>query len=132
MLPPNLRALVVDDNQTDRLVVRKMLEKLGLTDIQIAEDGTIAESKLASAEKMGRHFQLVIVDWNMPGANGLKVLQTVRQSKASKLTKVIIMTGTAESEVVEAAVVAGVNDFIVKPVALAVLTEKLNKLFASR
>lgn len=39
MLPPKTRALVVDDNSTDRLVVRKMLEKLGLLDVQIAEDG---------------------------------------------------------------------------------------------
>ena len=44
--------------------------------------------------------------------------------------KVIIMTGSAEPEVVEAAVGAGVDDFIVKPMSLTVLKEKLNKLFA--
>ncbi len=132
MLPPNTRALVVDDNQTDRLVVRKMLEKLGLLDVQIAEDGSIAESKLVNAEKIGRPFQLLILDWNMPGVNGLKVLQFVRQSKLTKTAKVMIMTSEAEASVVEAAVVSGTNDFLVKPVTLPVLKEKLTKLFSDR
>ncbi len=128
MLPPNLRTLVVDDNQTDRLIVRRMLERMGLADVQVAEDGTIAESKLLTAEQINRPFQLVVLDWNMPGANGLKILQFIRRSKLTKSAKVVVMTATADITVVEAAVASGANDFIVKPVAAATLSEKLLKI----
>lgn len=128
MLPPTLRTLVVDDNQTDRLIVRRMLERMGLIDVQIAEDGTIAESKLTTAEQIKRPFQLVMLDWNMPGANGLKILQFIRKSKLTKSAKVVVMTSSSEIEVVQAAVSSGANDFIVKPVAANTLSEKLLRI----
>ncbi len=128
MLPPTLRTLVVDDNQTDRLIVRRMLERMGLIDVQIAEDGTIAESKLTTAEQIKRPFQLVMLDWNMPGANGLKILQFIRKSKLTKSAKVVVMTSSSEIEVVQAAVASGANEFIVKPVAANTLSEKLLKI----
>jgi CheY-like chemotaxis protein len=130
MLPVNVRTLVVDDNQTDRLLVRKILERMGLQDVQLAEDGSIAESKITNAEQTGRPFQLIVLDWNMPVANGLKVLRLVRGSKLSRSAKVIIMTATAEASVVEAAIMNGANDFIVKPVVGNTLHDKLQKLYA--
>ena len=132
MAPPSTRVLIVDDNQSDRLVIQRMCEKFGLTDVQVAEDGSIAESKIVNAEQTGKPFQLIMLDYNMPGQNGMKVLQQIRKSKLTKSAKVIIMTAGAEVEIVEAAVVNGANDFIVKPVAVALLKEKLTKLFAGR
>lgn len=132
MVPPSTRVLVVDDNQTDRLIVQRMCESFGLTDVQVAEDGSIAESKILNAELTKKPFQLIFLDYNMPGMNGMKLLQHIRRSKFTKAAKVIIMTAGAEVELVEAAVVSGANDFIVKPIALAVLKEKLTKLFAGR
>ncbi|CAN5578914.1 chemotaxis response regulator CheY [soil metagenome] len=129
-LPPKTHVLVVDDNQSDRLIVRRLLEKLGFIDVQLAEDGSIAESKIENAEKINRPFQLIIIDWNMPGMNGIKLLQNIRKMKLTKTAKIIMMTATAEVDVVETAVASGVNDFIVKPVIGSILKEKLTKLFA--
>lgn len=132
MIDPSLRILIVDDNASDRLIVRRLLERMGLADVQIAEDGSIADSKIMNAEQTGRPFQLVFLDWNMPGANGLKLLQLIRQTKNTKSAKVIIMTGDSDIEVVESAVVNGANDFIVKPVTGPTLLEKVTKIYTPK
>ena len=129
MFSPSLRTLVVDDNQTVRLLVRRMLERMGLLDVQVAEDGTIAESKIMNAEQTGRPFQLILLDWNMPGSNGLKVLQLIRHTKLTKTAKIMILTGDSDIDVVEAAVVNGANDFLVKPVNANILKDKIIKFF---
>lgn len=131
MLSPNLRTLVVDDNATDRLLVRRMLERMGLIDVQVAEDGSIADSKIMNAEATGRPFEMVLLDWNMPSANGLKILQIIRHSKLTKSAKVMIMTSDSEAGVVESAVVNDANDFFVKPVNSNVLKHKIIKVFSS-
>lgn len=128
MEPPKSQILIVDDNPMDRLLLQGMCKKLKLKGIQEAEDGNVALAKIDRALEMGHPFDLVLVDWNMPSASGLRVLQHIRQHPRMKTTKVVLVTGHSDQEKVEEALALQVDDFIVKPVDFEVLSAKLVKL----
>ena len=110
------------------MVVKSKLATLGLKDVQEAENGVIAENKLRTGAEIGQPYDLVIADWNMPGGSGLKLLQHLRADAKTKKTRVIMMTGTADRETVQNAIASGVDAFIVKPVEMKILVEKLTAI----
>jgi len=73
MAGPNTKFLVVDDFSTMRRIVRNLLKELGYSNVDEAEDGQMALSKLRSEP-----FDFVISDWNMPVMDGLTMLQNIR------------------------------------------------------
>ena len=126
----DLKVLVVDDNKMDRTVARAILNKLGIGDVTEAESSLVAQGKLHTAEQLGQSFELILLDWNMPRASGLHVLKTVRSDPAYRKCKVIIMTATSEEQIVKEAIQNGVDEFVVKPLILKVLAEKIEKVLA--
>lgn len=124
MADKNLRFLVVDDFATMRRIVRNLLQDLGYKNVEEAEDGQDALTKLRS-EKM----DFVISDWNMPNLDGLQLLTEIRQDEALKALPVLMVTAEAKKENIIAAAQAGANGYVVKPFTAATLEEKLNKIF---
>ena len=124
MLDLSLKVLVVDDFSTMRRIVKNLLKQIGYTDIEEAEDGVQALSKLQNGG-----FGLVISDWNMPNMDGLDMLKAVRQEPAIKDIPVLMVTAEAEKEKVITAIQAGVNNYVVKPFTGEILKEKLDKIF---
>ncbi len=120
--------LVVDDNSMDRLITKSILQKLGLKSLQEAENGSIAAGKLETAHEIGKPYDIVFMDWNMPSSSGLKLLQIVQKDPKLRQTKIIVMTATSDPSVVEDAIENGASDFIVKPVTIEVVKEKLDKM----
>ena len=111
MSDKNLRFLVVDDFATMRRIVRNLLQDLGYSNIEEAEDGQDALNKLRAGE-----FDFVVSDWNMPNLDGLELL-------------ILMVTAEAKRENIIAAAQAGANGYIVKPFTAATLEEKLGKIF---
>ena len=99
--------LIVDDEKNIRLMIRKVLEGLGL-DTAVAVNG---DEALAMATK--RNFDLVLLDLRMPGTDGMEVLRQLRV--ASPETKIAIITahGTVDNAV--ESMKLGAVDFIRKP-----------------
>ncbi len=124
MADKNLRFLVVDDFSTMRRIVRNLLKELGFNNVDEAEDGQAALSRLREAE-----FDFVISDWNMPVMDGLELLTQIRQDDALKALPVLMVTAEAKKENIVAAAQAGASGYVVKPFTAAVLEEKLNKIF---
>ncbi|QLY24510.1 response regulator [Bdellovibrio sp. KM01] len=119
--------LIVDDNQADRLVLRQALKTLGFYEIQEAEDGRLAEYKIENACKIGEPFQLVFVDLRMPRENGLILIESLRSRANTSGMYVIMITGAADLDNVEAAFRKGVDDLLVKPLTLSHLRLKVDK-----
>jgi two-component system chemotaxis response regulator CheY len=124
MAGPNTRFLVVDDFSTMRRIVRNLLKELGYTNVDEAEDGQMALSKLRSEQ-----FNFVITDWNMPVMDGLTMLQNIRADSALSKMPVLMVTAEAKKENIIAAAQAGANGYVVKPFTAATLDEKLTKIF---
>ena len=119
-----LRFLVVDDFSTMRRIVRNLLKELGFTNVDEAEDGAVALTKLREG-----NFEFVVSDWNMPNMDGLTLLQNVRADAQLKSLPFLMITAEAKKENITAAVQAGASNYIVKPFTAATLQEKLDKIF---
>jgi len=120
----SLKFLVVDDFSTMRRIVRNLLKELGFTNVEEAEDGAVALSKLREGG-----FEVVVSDWNMPNMDGLTLLQTMRADAELKSLPFLMITAEAKKENVAAAVQAGASSCIAKPFTAATLQEKLDKIF---
>ncbi len=114
------KVLVADDSSTMRKIILRSLNAVGVTDITEAADGEEAVAKFDQDT-----FDMVLTDWNMPGKNGLEVLQDIRSK--NKDVPVIMVTTEAEKSRVLEAIQNGVSDYLVKPFTADVLREKLEK-----
>lgn len=124
MADPKTRFLVVDDFSTMRRIVRNLLKELGYSNVDEAEDGAMALSKLKNDQ-----FDFVISDWNMPVMDGLDMLKNIRADAALSKLPVLMVTAEAKKENIIAAAQAGASGYVVKPFTAATLDEKLSKIF---
>jgi DNA-binding response OmpR family regulator len=106
-MPDKLKLLLVDDEDSLRLLVRDELESGGF-DVTEAESGEKALELLPGAT-----FDLAILDIRMPGIDGLEVLRRIR--KENQATKIIMLTGVDELKIARDSLVLGANDFLAKP-----------------
>ncbi len=114
------RVLVADDSSTMRKIILRSLNAVGVPSAVEAADGEEAVKMFKPGE-----FDLVLTDWNMPGKNGLEVIQEIRAM--DKKVPIIMVTTEAEKSRVLEAVQAGVSDYLVKPFTADTLREKLEK-----
>lgn len=126
----NPKILLVDDFEIVRLMLRNALGELGFTDIEEAEDGRSAMTKLIDAHAAGSPYALIFCDWNMPEMTGIEVLEACRSTPEFASLPIVMVTAEAEQESVVRAIRAGATDYVVKPIAPDVLERKVNKILA--
>lgn len=119
-----IRVMIVDDQTSMRAMIRRTLQDLGFKDVR---DKSNAIDALAAVRADRVH--LIISDYNMPDMDGLEFLQAVRADSVIGKTVFIMLTGSAEREVVQKAAALGVNNYVVKPFAPAALKEKIERVF---
>lgn len=121
---PDMKILIVDDFATMRRIIKNILKQLGYNNVDEADDGTTALTKLKSGS-----FDFVITDWNMPNMSGLDLVKAIRGDEALKQLPILMVTAEAMKENIIQAVKAGVNNYIVKPFTADVMKEKIDKVF---
>src|SRR4051812_20541578 len=121
---PTLKILIVDDYTTMIRILRNLLRQIGFSDVDHANDGLEALTKLRSNK-----YSLVISDWNMHPINGYELLTQVRRDPALCDLPFIMITAESKTENVIAAKKAGVNNYIVKPFNAETLRAKIEALF---
>ena len=109
-LRDQLRIMVVDDMSTSRGLITQALDAMGIRQVGYATDGPGA---LAALEKAPVH--LVISDYNMPGMDGLHLLQALRTAPRTKGVGFILITGRADKEIIDTGRRLGMNNFLKKP-----------------
>jgi two-component system chemotaxis response regulator CheY len=115
-----MRAIVVDDSRTVRAILGKMLRGMGF-DVFEAEDGRAA---LAVLDETGP-LDLALVDWNMPGMDGLQLVQAVRGDLRLDGMRIMMVTTETDVERIIRALDAGANEYLMKPFTPAAVIEKL-------
>ena len=121
-----IKVMVVDDQASMRAMVRRSLQDLGFADVR--EQPGAAEALEAVREN---RVHLIISDHNMPGMDGLEFLDAVRKDPVIGKTVFIMLTASAEKEIVQRAAELGVNNYVVKPFAPAALKEKIERVFGA-
>ncbi len=126
-IDPALPLLVVDDNQQMRSVVKGILADLGFVNVFLAGSGEEACRILKE-----RPIAAVISDLDMPGMNGLQLLQWVRSNLSDLELPFMLLPSEANRDGLRAAAQAGVTDCLIKPFTLATFHSKLQAMFQSR
>ncbi|HTQ46155.1 MAG TPA: response regulator [Polyangiaceae bacterium] len=106
---PSARVLLVDDDRDIRDVVGAMLDAVGL----LVESATSAEEALERVRASA--FDLMVLDWNLPGMTGIELCRLIRRDPALSTLPVLFLTAHASSKDVVEAFASGADDYVVKP-----------------
>jgi len=121
------RILLVEDAPENRLIIQKMLERLGYS-VMEAENG---EEGVSAASQDS--FDIIIMDIRMPKLDGLSATRQIRSgSGPNRATPIIALTGNAFEEDRQQGLAAGCSDYLAKPVRISVLREVLGKYAHAR
>jgi sigma-B regulation protein RsbU (phosphoserine phosphatase) len=104
-----MRILIADDNAPSRVLLSKLLNKLGY-EVLSAADGQEAWEILQN-----ENVNFVITDWLMPVMDGLELCKRIREADFSHYVYIMILTSKDEKESMIEGLEAGADDFIVKP-----------------
>ncbi len=110
------RVLVADDNEINQRVVEAMLKRLGC-EVTIAGDGVDAVTQCAS-----RDFDLVLMDYQMPGLDGPEAARRIRedeQQRGKQRVAIVALTANAGEDFEQRCTASGMDDFVTKPMQRA-------------
>jgi len=123
-----MKVLVVDDNATSRGILQEMLESFSF-EVSLTASGEegIAELEAASKDKP---IDLVIMDWKMPGMDGIEASKRIKNHKSlSKIPPIILVTAYSREEVMHQAEQVGLDGFLLKPVNPSMLFDAIMQAF---
>jgi two-component system sensor histidine kinase/response regulator len=123
-----MRVLVVDDNASSREILQALLESMSF-EVTVAAS---AEEGIAELEKDAnvRPYKLVVMDWKMPGMDGIKASEVIkRHPSLPQKPKIIIATAYGREEVMQRSEKVGVDGFLLKPVGQSVLFDAIMVAF---
>jgi two-component system chemotaxis response regulator CheY len=115
------RALVADDDDLMRTFVVLNMAAVGITDVVEASNGLQAWTLLKQQD-----FDLIVVDWYMPGKSGLEILRQLRAQGSE--VPIIMVTAEAMRDQVLTAIQAGATDYLIKPFEATSLRTKVAKV----
>lgn len=115
-----MRALVVDDSRFIRNYLHSLFAEHGVECVE-AVDGKEGLARLREAGP----FAVALVDWNMPVMSGFEMLQAARADRSLDGMRIVMVTTEAENDHIEAALLAGADEYLLKPFDEAGLLDKL-------
>jgi len=115
-----MKILIAEDDPVSRHALKSYLLKWG-DEVVVAKDGVEAERLLQQEDGP----KLAILDWVMPGADGVEVCRQVRQKAAEPYVYILMLTAKDQAEDIIAALEAGADDYLAKPFLPAVLKARL-------
>ena len=118
------RVLVVDDSEAAALVLSELLVELGFA-VQHVSSGPAALQAVDDAKAAGEPFTFVMMDWQMPGMDGLETVQAMRQSQRDSLPFVLMVTAHRREELTKGAQQLGIQHVLAKPVNASVLVNTM-------
>ncbi len=119
-----MKILVVDDFSPTRKILINTLAQLGYKNTDETNDGFSAMIKLKSAI-----YDFVVMEWNMSKMSGMELLEKIRKDPTLKQIPVLMVTEDGEQETIVAAVKAGLNAYVIKPVEVNDFAEKMEYIF---
>ena len=124
-LPP-LEILVIDDDEVLLETACDTLMALG-TNPEIAESSDTALTKLLAKKQEGKSYNVIILDWKMPGINGLELTKKIREIAGNDIS-ILLVSAYDWTQIEEDAKKAGVNGFISKPLFRSSLFKKISEV----
>ncbi|MFH0780823.1 MAG: PAS domain S-box protein [Pseudomonadota bacterium] len=121
------RVLVVDDNESARQVLGEMLHGMSFS-VDQAESGKEAICAVDRAERQQKPYEVVFLDWQMPGMNGNETAKQLRRLPLGRIPHIIMVTAYGREEVILGAEEAGIENVLIKPVNASVLFDSVARI----
>lgn len=109
------RVLIVDDNESNRMILHNLVTGWGMTD-NLAEDAGVALKLIDDAHRRSQPYDLAILDVMMPGKDGLQFARELQQHPAGAGIRIVVMTSLLQRGHAEQARQAGAMGYLPKPV----------------
>jgi two-component system sensor histidine kinase/response regulator len=119
----NVTALIVEDNPSSRRMIERMLDHFGLAHFSVET----AEAALEHLNKQQApdSISLVLMDWKLPGLDGLSAAEKIRQDPALSSLPIIMISAYGREKEVERAEALGLNGFLFKPIKQSALFDAI-------
>ncbi|KAF9608122.1 hypothetical protein IFM89_006049 [Coptis chinensis] len=119
-----LRIILADDDGVNRLVTRKLLEKLGCH-VSAVSSGFECLSALGTA---GTSFHIILLDLHMPEMDGFEVAMRIKKFQSRSCPLIVALTASADEDVWQRCLQVGMNGLIRKPVLLQGMADELHRV----
>lgn len=121
------RILAIDDQPDNLLLIRHALRQIGYSNCETETDPAHAVSRFYAED-----FDLVLLDYNMPGMSGQEVLSAISRKSRQEQIPVVMVTAQGDRDTRLMMLNAGAKDFLAKPIDLAELTVRVHNLLEMR
>jgi two-component system sensor histidine kinase/response regulator len=118
------RLLVVDDNEMSRIVLSEMLTGMTFIVKDVAS-GKAALEEIRSATDAGQPYDVVLLDWQMPGMDGIETAKAIRELPISPFPHMVMVTAYGREEAFKEAALAGLEDVLIKPVSASTMFDTM-------
>ena len=123
-----MKVLVVDDSATSRNILQDMLESFTF-DVTLAASAEEGLEEIQRAD-LDQPYELVLMDWKMPGMDGLEASEHIKnQQNLSKIPAIILVTAYGREELMQRAEQIGLEGFLIKPIGPSVLFDTIMQAF---
>ena len=124
-----MRVLVVDDSTTSQNIFKETLESFSF-EVAVADSGQKALAEFKKAADRGQSYNLIIMDWKMPGMDGIETARKIKEmSNSTSGPDIIMATAYGRQEVMKQAQDVGLNGFLIKPVNASVMFNTIMEVF---
>ena len=115
-----MRILLVEDHEESRKNLHRLIERRG------HEVVSVASAEEAKDALRNRPFEFLILDWMLPGLSGIDLCRELRAQPRGDELFILLVTAKADTEDLEQALAAGANDYLTKPLDVALLNVRLS------
>jgi len=124
-----MKVLVVDDRITSQEILKDMLESMTF-EASVTGSGEQALLEIDRAAEDGKPYELVLMDWKMPGMDGIETARRLKQNTEPAITpKIIMVTAYGREEIMQQAQGVDLEGFLIKPVNASVLFNTIMDVF---
>jgi PAS domain S-box-containing protein len=119
-----MKVLVVDDNPTSREILRDMMASFSF-EVTLAASGQEGITEIEKADR-NKPFEMVIMDWKMPGMDGIEASRRIKEHPGlSHVPHIVMVTAYGREEVIRNAEKVGLDGLLLKPVSPSVLFDTI-------
>ena len=125
----NKKILIVEDVLLSLKMVSRFLEKQGFTNLHEYTESAEAWEFFVECELSDEPIDLVLTDLNMPGLDGMKLVENIKSDEMTGDVKIIIISADHDPLVIDEAMEMGADEYLTKPIDFEGLLEKINFVF---
>ncbi len=125
------RVLVVDDNENARLILSDLLEQMKFQ-VDTASSGEEALTQVKQADQQARPYEIIFLDWQMPGMDGLEVARRIKAMSLQHKPYHLMVTAYGREEVFKEASNTGIVDVLIKPVNASIVFDSLVRVIGGQ